>query len=74
MLWDNVHSEFLCKPNKWDAKSVFKFMLLIWATSSVFDITTYLLMYFLICPMVCGNQLFHQITDPSMQSLYIATF
>lgn len=72
--WDNVDRAFLKKPRKWDASSVSKFMLWIGPTSSVFDITTYLLMYFVICPMVTGGQLFHQITDPALQALYIATF
>lgn len=72
--WDNVDREFLKKPRKWDASSVSKFMLWIGPTSSVFDITTYLLMYFVICPMVTGGQLFHQLTDPAAQALYIATF
>jgi len=72
--WDNVDKEYLKVPRKWDASSVGKFMLWIGPTSSVFDITTYLLMYFVICPMVVGGQLFHEITDPGMQALYIATF
>lgn len=72
--WDNVDREFLKKPRKWSASSVSKFMLWIGPTSSVFDITTYLLMYFVICPMVTGGQLFHQLTDPAAQALYIATF
>ncbi len=72
--WDNVDKEFLKKPRKWDASSVSKFMLWIGPASSVFDITTYLLMYFIICPAVSGGQLFHQITDPAMRALYIATF
>ena len=49
--WDNVDKEFILKPRKWDASSVGKFMLWIGPTSSVFDITTYLVSYFLICPM-----------------------
>jgi Mg2+-importing ATPase len=72
--WDNVDSEFLKKPRKWDASSVSKFMLWIGPTSSVFDITTYLLMYFIICPTVTGGQLYHQLSDPSMKALYIAVF
>lgn len=74
ITWDNVDKEFLKKPRKWDASSVSKFMIWIGPTSSVFDITTYILMYFVICPQVCGGQLFHQISDPAMQALYIATF
>lgn len=66
--------EFLEKPRTWEAASVSKFMLWIGPTSSVFDITTYLLMYFIICPMVSGGMLFHQLTDPAAQALYIAVF
>jgi len=72
--WDNVDSDYLIKPRKWDASSVSKFMIRIGPASSVFDITTYLLMYFVICPAVTGGLLFHQISDPAMQALYIATF
>lgn len=72
--WDHVDSDFLKKPRRWDASSISRFMLWIGPTSSLFDITTYLLMYFVICPMVAGGQLFHQISDPAAQALYIATF
>ena len=72
--WDNVDKEYLSVPRKWDASSIGKFMLWIGPISSVFDITTYLLMYFIICPAMCGGLLFHQITDPLMQAYYIAIF
>jgi Mg2+-importing ATPase len=72
--WDNVDSEFLENPKDWDASSVSKFMLWIGPTSSVFDIITYLLMYFIIAPMFTDGLLFHQLTDPAMKALYIAVF
>ncbi|WP_230397832.1 magnesium-translocating P-type ATPase [Novisyntrophococcus fermenticellae] len=72
--WDNVDKEFLTVPRKWDASSIGKFMLWIGPTSSVFDITTYLLLYFIICPAMCGGQLYHQLTDPGMKAYYIALF
>lgn len=53
--WDNMDKEFLTKPKKWDASSIGKFMIWIGPTSSAFDIVTYLVMYFIICPMVCGG-------------------
>jgi Mg2+-importing ATPase len=43
-------------------------------TSSVFDITTYLLMYFVLCPALCGGLLYHDITDPSAKALFMAVF
>ncbi|MDR1841728.1 MAG: magnesium-translocating P-type ATPase [Holophagales bacterium] len=72
--WDNVDREYLLKPRKWDASSISNFMLWIGPTSSVFDITTYLLMYFIICPMVTGGALFHQLTDPTLMAQYIDVF
>ena len=72
--WDNVDREFLEKPKDWDASSVSKFMLWIGPTSSVFDITTYLLMYFVIAPMFTGGQLYSQLTDPKLMAIYIGVF
>ncbi|MCL1900946.1 MAG: magnesium-translocating P-type ATPase, partial [Firmicutes bacterium] len=54
--WDNVDKEFIKVPRKWDAKSIGKFMIWIGPTSSVFDITTYVLMFFVVCPDVIGGQ------------------
>ena len=53
--WDNVDTEYLKKPRKWDPSSIKSFMLWIGPTSSVFDITTYILMFFIICPVVYGG-------------------
>lgn len=72
--WDNVDAEFLKKPRKWDASSISKFMLWIGPTSSVFDILTFVLMYFVVCPMVCGGLMYHQITSPAIRALFIAVF
>lgn len=71
--WDNVDEEFLLKPRNWDASSVSRFMLWIGPVSSIFDIATYLLMYFVICPQVCGMP-YSQITDPATKALFIALF
>jgi Mg2+-importing ATPase len=53
--WDNMDIEYLKKPRKWDASSISKFMFWIGPTSSVFDITTYIIMFFVICPAVFGG-------------------
>lgn len=71
--WDNV-DEFLKAPRKWDASSVSRFMIWLGPVSSIFDIITYVLMYFVICPLICQGLFFHQISDPGMQDVYIAVF
>jgi Mg2+-importing ATPase len=55
MPWDNVDEDYLTIPRKWDASSIGKFMIWLGPTSSVFDVTTYLLMFFVICPSVFGG-------------------
>jgi len=72
--WDNVDEDFLAVPRKWDASSIGKFMGWIGPTSSVFDVTTYALMFFIICPAMCGGLMFRQITDPALQTYFIALF
>ena len=61
--WDNVDAEYLKKPRKWDATSITKFMVWIGPTSSVFDITTYAFLFFWLCPLVTGGNMFNQIAD-----------
>ena len=72
--WDSVDREFLKVPRRWNSSSISKFMVWIGPTSSVFDITTYLLMYFIICPMMTGGQFFHHIVDAASQNYYISLF
>lgn len=60
--WDNVDEDYLKLPRKWDASSISKFMFWIGPTSSVFDIATYILMYFFICPLVFGGQ-YHTLNE-----------
>lgn len=72
--WDNVDEEYLKLPRKWDASSISSFMLWIGPTSSIFDVTTFALMYFIIAPAVTGGQLYSQITDPAVKAAFIAVF
>jgi len=71
--WDNVDVEYLRKPRKWGASSIGSFMLRIGPTSSVFDITTYLLMFFIICPAICGGH-WQSVIGTDMEKLFIAVF
>jgi Mg2+-importing ATPase len=53
--FDRVDREYLMQPRKWDASGLSKFMIYIGPISSIFDITTYLLMFFVIGPMAFGG-------------------
>lgn len=57
--WDKMDKEFLSKPRKWDSKNIGRFMLWIGPTSSIFDITTFALMWYVFAA-----------NSPEMQSLF----
>ncbi|GGH12286.1 magnesium-translocating P-type ATPase [Paenibacillus segetis] len=54
--WDKMDKEYLRKPQKWSAKSVGRFMIFIGPISSIFDITTYALMWY----VFSANSVDHQ--------------
>lgn len=70
--WDNVDEEFLRKPRAWNAASISRFMLWLGPTSSIFDLITFALMYWLICPAVLGGP-WHSL-DPAGQADFAALF
>ena len=70
--WDHMDKEYLDEPKSWIWAYIGKFMLWIGPTSSVFDITTYLLMYFVICPAMLGGS-YHTLS-PAQQATFIAIF
>ncbi len=45
--WDNMDEEYLAKPQKWNAKDIGRFMVYIGPVSSIFDILTFAIMYFI---------------------------
>jgi Mg2+-importing ATPase len=44
--WDRLDKDYLEKPRKWEAGDIARFMLFVGPISSVFDITTFCLMWF----------------------------
>lgn len=46
--WDNVDDEFLQKPHKWNSASLVSFMNVMGGFSSVFDVLTFLVLWFIL--------------------------
>lgn len=46
--YDNVDSEFLLKPKKWDTKGISRFMKVMGVTSSVIDVISFIIFWFLL--------------------------
>jgi Mg2+-importing ATPase len=45
--WDKMDREFLRRPRKWDPTGIARFMVIIGPISSIFDITTFAIMWFI---------------------------
>ena len=44
--WDNMDQEFLVSPRKWEAGGMARFMVFVGPVSSIFDMTTFLVMWY----------------------------
>ncbi|MCC8016051.1 MAG: HAD-IC family P-type ATPase [Clostridiales bacterium] len=52
---DNIDNEMYSKPREWSGKSLGKFMMFFGPVSSVFDIITFIFLFFFLCPAICGG-------------------
>lgn len=54
--WDRMDHSYLFEPKHWDSKSTGKFMYYFGPTSSIFDVVTFAIMFWMICPQIIGFQ------------------
>ena len=62
--WDNVDEEDTLEPKDWSGKTLGRFMLSFGPISSLFDIVTFLFLYFVLCPMLCGGVTYEYTAEP----------
>ena len=72
--WDNVDARELQAPQSWRSGSIASFMRWIGPTSSVFDVVTFALLFFWVCPAVAGGTWSAIAGDPAAMALFAATF
>ena len=72
--WDNVDEEELLSPRDWSGRTLGRFMLSFGPLSSLFDIVTFLFLYYFLCPMLCGGVTYLQLTEPAMRLQYASLF
>lgn len=70
--WDHVDADLLTKPLEWSGRTLGKFMTFFGPVSSLFDLLTFVFLYFVLCPGVCGGS-FGSLSAEK-QSLFISMF
>lgn len=53
--WDTVDDAWTARPRAWDAASIKGFMLELGPVSSLFDIVTFAVLFFVVCPAAVGS-------------------
>ena len=72
--WDNVDEEETVSPRDWSGRTLRRFMLSFGPISSLFDIVTFLFLYYFLCPMLCGGATYLNLTDPAQRLQYVSLF
>lgn len=70
--WDNVDEDAIRSPRRWDTVSVRRFMVAFGPLSSIFDILTFAVLFFFVCPAVAGSA--WGALDATGQALFVGTF
>lgn len=72
--WDHVDAEELVAPRDWSGRSLGRFMLSFGPISSLFDIVSFLFLYFVLCPALCGGATYLRLQDSVLQLRYVSVF
>ncbi len=72
--WDNVDDDQVNIPQVWPRKTFSKFMGYFGPLCLIFDMIAFAFFYYILCPAMCGGQVFSSITDVAMQAQYTSIF
>lgn len=73
MPWDNVDADMLARPSVWNSGGIQRFMLWFGPVSSLFDLLTYALLFFVICPAALAAGGWAGL-DPAGRAAFVALF
>lgn len=70
--FDRVSENYLQVPREWTTKNMPKFMFYFGPTSSIFDVITFALLYFIVCPAIVGGS--YASLGPAGQLAFVTIF
>lgn len=71
--WDHVDEEICSRPLEWSGRTLGRFMRFFGPISSIFDILTFVYLFFVLCPSVCGGN-FASLAGSEKQHLFVGIF
>lgn len=70
--WDNVNIREINKPRTWSGEGLGGFMMVFGCVSTAFDLITFAVLFFGVCPALCGAPFFA--LDPVGQTTFVGLF
>lgn len=70
--WDRTDEEMIARPLDWSGKDLGRFMLIFGPISSLFDILTFVFLYYYLCPTSCGGM--YSTLSQAGQQQFVALF
>ena len=71
--WDHVDPEVCAGPLEWSGRTLGRFMRFFGPISSTFDVLTFLFLFFVLCPDLCGGS-FAALAGTAGQERFVALF
>lgn len=71
--WDNVDEDTCSRPLEWSGRTLGRFMRFFGPISSIFDILTFVFLFFVLCPSICGGS-FASLAGTGEQAKFITMF
>ncbi len=71
--WDNVDEDACSRPLEWSGRTLGRFMQSFGPISSIFDMLTFVFLFFIFCPLVCGGS-YSSLAGADAQARFIAVF
>lgn len=71
--WDHVDDDTCSRPLEWSGRTLGRFMRSFGPISSLFDILTFVFLFFVLCPLACGGS-FLSLSGTDAQMKFIALF
>ena len=71
--WDHVDQDACSKPLEWSGRTLGRFMRFFGPISTIFDLLTFVFLFFVCCPAVCGGS-YWSLSGTAEQARFIALF
>ena len=72
--WDNIDKDYIKKPKKWEHKSIWKFMIWFGLVSTLVDVITFVVLFYVFVPQQIGIKSYYILTTDVSRKQFMELF